>query len=64
MTSDEARRLAQSLGLTKLSGSDLDLLAQGTRSNIATTALLPKNLHWTEEPAHVFRLPLTKGAGK
>ena len=64
MTSDEARRMAQSLGLTKLDNSDLDLLAQGSRSNVATAARLPKDLHWTEEPAHVFRLPLPKGAGK
>jgi hypothetical protein len=61
MTADEsgaqARALAEAEGLTRLDGKHLAQLAQGVASARELAAKLPKDLHWSEESALVFRLP-------
>lgn len=58
---DEARRVAHDRGLQRLSAQHLAELAQSIANNRRLSALLPQDLHWTEECAHVFRLSAKPG---
>lgn len=55
---DIAKEIAAAEGLTKLDEKQLDQLAQGVASARELAQKLPKDLHWSEEMALVFRLPL------
>jgi hypothetical protein len=59
---DRVRALATATGLTKLEEKHLAQLAQGLASAHDLAAKLPKDLHWSEESAHVFRLPVPRAA--
>ena len=52
----EGRRLATSAGLTRLDDKQMAAFIAGARLTRALTDRLPKDLHWTEECAHVFSL--------
>ena len=54
MDKDRAREIAAAEGLTKL---DEKQLAQSVASGRELAEKLPKNLHWSEEIALIFRLP-------
>lgn len=56
MTREEGRRLADEVGLKKLSDKQLDEFIAGVLTTRATAAKLPKDLHWGEEIAVAFRL--------
>ena len=53
---DEIRRIAAAHGLTKLSDAQLEQFAASIKNNDRLVAGLPKDLHWSEEPAHILRL--------
>jgi hypothetical protein len=53
---DEVRRVAAAAGLTKLDGKHRAQLAQAIASTRELAGKLPKDLHWSEESALVFRL--------
>jgi hypothetical protein len=55
---DRVRALATAAGLTKLEEKHLAQLAQGLASAQDLAAKLPKDLHWSEESALVFKLPV------
>ena len=59
MTIDEkhARLVATAAGLTKLDEKHLAQLALSIASARELAGKLPKDLHWSEEIALVFRLP-------
>jgi hypothetical protein len=59
---DRAREIAAAAGLTRLDKKHLAQLAQSVASANELTAKLPKDLHWSEEIALVFRLPLPEDA--
>jgi len=54
MDKDRAREIAAAEGLTKL---DEKQLAQSVASGRELAEKLPKDLHWSEEIALIFRLP-------
>jgi hypothetical protein len=60
MTIDEnhARLIATAAGLTNIGEKHLAQLAQSVASARELAAKLPKDLHWSEEIALVFRLPI------
>ena len=58
MNREELAAIAAAAGLTKLSGKHLDQLARGIASTRDLAGRLPKDLHWAEEIALVFRLPV------
>jgi hypothetical protein len=64
MTSDEeqARQIATAAGLKWLDAKHLAQLANSVASTRELAGKLPKDLHWSEEMALVFRLPLPGGA--
>ena len=55
---DEIRRIAAAHGLTKLSDAQLEQFAASIKNNDRLVAGLPKDLHWSDEPAHILRLKL------
>ena len=55
---DLAKEIAAAEGLSKLDEKQLDQLAQGVASARELAQKLPKDLHWSEEMALVFCLPL------
>ena len=57
MENDRARQLAASAGLAKLDEKHLAQLTQSVASARELAAKLPRDLHWSEEIALVFRLP-------
>jgi len=59
MANDEerARDIAAAAGLSRLTDEHLAQLAKGVASIRELAAKLPKDLHWSEETAQVFRLP-------
>jgi hypothetical protein len=61
MDKDRAREIAAAEGLTKL---DEKQLAQSVASGRELAEKLPKNLHWSEEIALIFRLPTPKDTGR
>lgn len=56
MSRDEAAKAAAACGLTMLEPKHLDQFAASAESIRALAAKLPKDLHWTEEPALVLNL--------
>lgn len=60
MEKSDLRRIAAANGLTRLTESHLDQLAASIRSNDQLSQRLPKDLHWTEECAHVYRFPASR----
>ena len=56
MDIDDARRAAIAAGLSRLTDSDLALLAKSLASNTVLAARLPADLHWSEEIAPALRL--------
>lgn len=56
---ERTREAAAAAGLDKLDEKQLDQLATGIASTHELAGKLPKDLHWSEEPAHVFRLPVS-----
>ncbi len=64
MTKDEARRAAAGHGLNKLTDKHLEQFAATLENGKKLAAQLPKDLHWSEEPAHVFRLTKNAEDGK
>jgi hypothetical protein len=57
MDKDRAQEIAAAEGLTKLDEKQLAQLAQSVASARELAGKLPKDLHWSEEIALVFRLP-------
>jgi hypothetical protein len=57
-----AEGLARSMGLEKLDERQLNQLASSIRSAGDLVARLPKDLHWSEEAAVTFRLPISPRA--
>lgn len=62
MEHDHAKAIAASAGLTKLGDEHLAQLSQAIASSRELAAKLPKDLHWSEEIALTFRLPLPRDA--
>ncbi len=62
MENDRAREIAIAAGLTKLDDKHMAQLANSVASAREVGGKLPKDLHWSEEIALVFRLPDTKDA--
>ena len=60
MEHDEAQNLATSVGLAKLEAKHVKLLAESIKAARALAEALPKDLHWSEEPAIVFRVASSK----
>jgi len=58
MTDDELKHVAASQGLLRLAERHMAQLAAGARANARLVEQLPKDLHWSEESALVFRLPI------
>lgn len=52
----EGHRLAKAAGLTRLDEKQMADFITGARATKALTDRLPKDLHWSEECAHVFSL--------
>lgn len=63
MDKSDLRRIAAANGLTRLTETHLDQLAASIRGNDQLRERLPKDLHWTEECAHVYRFAAS-GEGK
>ena len=57
MEKERAQEIAAAAGLTKLDDKHLAQLAQSVASARELGGKLPKDLHWSEEIALVFRLP-------
>jgi hypothetical protein len=57
MDKDRAQEIAAAAGLTKLADKHLNQLAASVASGRELAGKLPKDLHWSEEIALVFRLP-------
>lgn len=64
MSDERTRQFAEAAGLNKLDEKHLAQLAQGIASARELTAKLPKDLHWGEEIALVFRLSPPSEGGK
>ena len=56
MENDRAREIAIAAGLTKLDDKHMAQLANSVASARDVGGKLPKDLHWSEEIALVFRL--------
>lgn len=64
MQTDEVRRIADAHGLTKLTDAQLEPFAETIKNNERLVAGLPKDMHWSEEPAHVLRLQPAKESSR
>ena len=53
---DELLRQAKAAGLDKLNDAQFAEFERVARTAADLTRRLPKDLSWTDEPAHVFRL--------
>lgn len=60
MNKDEVARIARAAGLTTMLEANPEQLAAALEGARAVAGRLPKDLHWTEEPAHVYRLAATE----
>lgn len=60
----EGRRLAKVAGLTRLDDRQMAEFVACARTTKALTDRLPKDLHWSEECAHVFSLERRRRAPK
>lgn len=58
--SDDVRRLAAQTGLGAISERHHAELQKAIEKAKDISDRLPKDLHWSEEPAYVYRLPLSK----
>jgi len=57
ITLDEIRRMAEDIGLTRLTDEHLQQLLRATRTARARRASLPTaDLTYADEPAHVYHL--------
>lgn len=56
MTADETRSKAADHGLGKLTATQQEQFAVALRNGQRLAMQLPRDLHWSEEPAHVLRL--------
>jgi hypothetical protein len=54
MDDQELARRARALGLEALAARFPDELRKALEGAAALAGKLPRDLHWTEEPAHVF----------
>jgi hypothetical protein len=61
MDKDRVRDVAADAGLGRLDGKQMAQLANGIASARDLARQLPKDLHWGEEIALVFRLPTPAG---
>jgi|GEM_PF-5718812 len=61
---EEAGRLALAAGLVRLDDKHLAQVARAIAGARELAAQLPKDLHWSEEMALVFRLPASEGGRK
>ena len=61
MEQDEVKRKAEQLGLVRLADRHADDLEKALKNAEILSERLPKDLHWTEEPAHTYRLSSTRG---
>jgi hypothetical protein len=64
MDKDRAEEIATAEGLTKLDEKQLAQLTQSVASARELAGKLPKDLHWSEEIALVFRLPTPEDTGR
>ncbi len=55
MSQDDIGRKATELGLSTLAAQYPDELKKALENAEGLARRLPKDLHWTEEPAHTFR---------
>jgi hypothetical protein len=62
MDAEETRRMAKRMGLDKPDERLLQEIADALKSADGLAGRLPRDLRWTEEPAHVFRPATGKGA--
>lgn len=62
MDKADIKRLAESHGLTKLTPKHLEQFEATINNGERLVAQLPKDLHWTEEPAHTFKLAPTSSS--
>lgn len=62
MTKPDARRIADEHGLKQLTAKHIDEFARVLENGQKLAARLPKDLHWTEEPAHTYKLAPTTTA--
>jgi hypothetical protein len=60
MDKKQAERTASAIGLTRLEDAHLGQLARSVESARELSARLPKDLHWSEEIAVIFRAPLPR----
>ena len=56
----QADHAAMAAGLTRLEEAHLGQLARSVESGRELSGRLPKDLHWSEEIAVVFRAPLPR----
>ena len=64
MDKDLAKEIAAAEGLPKLDEKQLAQLTQSVASARELAGKLPKDLHWSEEIALVFRLPTPEDTGR
>ena len=64
MDKDRAEEIATAEGLTKLDEKQLAQLTQSVASARELAGKLPKDLHWSEEIALVFRLATPEDTGR
>ena len=64
MDKSELKRVAAAHGLTKLTDQQLEPFGTVLETGRKRSVLLPKDLHWSEEPAHVLRLTKRAEGGK
>lgn len=56
MDDDALQRTAAELGLQDLTKRHPEDLRKALDNAKALAALIPQDIHWTEEPAHTFKL--------
>lgn len=56
MDKDELDRRARALGLERLAGDHAAALERALENGTVMASRMPADLHWTEEPAHIFSL--------
>jgi hypothetical protein len=61
MNEDEVARRARALGLENLAARHPGELRQALEAAESLAKRLPRDVHWTAEPAHVFSLAPLKG---
>jgi hypothetical protein len=60
MDKKQAQKTAVAAGLTRLEDAHLDQLASSVEAARELSDRLPKDLHWSEEIAVIFRAPLSR----